>query len=98
MKTLIVLFLLVIGSSCKRPLGADDIPGRLKNTMTEFLKKSLKEDSSSIKFDVQDVSYFEDKDFYECEFKVRMTDKNTDTIGIMRARVARDFSTITRKW
>jgi hypothetical protein len=96
-KTLIFLFMLTLGTNCKRPVKTADVPYRLKSAMAGFLTKSLREDTSSIKFVVEDVSYFEDKDFYECEFKVRMKDRNTDTTGIMQARITRDFATVTRK-
>jgi hypothetical protein len=66
--------------------------------MASFLKKSLNNDSAAVRFDVKDVSYFADASFYECEFTVSMISKKLDTTGIMRARVSKDFSTVTRKW
>jgi len=45
-----------------------------------------------------DVNYFEDKDFYECEFQVRLFRQGgTDTTGIIKGRVSKDFSKVTKK-
>lgn len=65
--------------------------------MTEFLFNSANRDTSAVKFDVKEVLYFEDVEFYECEFNVAMKQNGKDTVGVMKARVTKDFAGVTRK-
>jgi hypothetical protein len=85
--------------SCRRHLSRSEAETQLKKAMTNYLYKQINYDSSKAKYEIQQVDFFEDKDFYECEFKVRLhiTQKNHDTTGIMTARVSKDFSTVRRK-
>jgi|SRR5882724_10337733 len=94
-----VIFILAIFSifSCKRNLSASDVETELKRALTNHLYKAIQYDSNRIKYDVQTVTYFEDKNFYECEFKVRVTAPNHDTTGTMTARISKDFSKVSRK-
>jgi hypothetical protein len=46
---------------------------------------------------VLDVNYWEDKDLYMCEFKVRLVQKGKDTIGVMIASVSKDMTIVKRK-
>jgi hypothetical protein len=92
----LVLFLLVLVLSCKRPVPDPDPSGNLRNAMAAFLKKSA--DTAKVRFDVKEVTYFKDANFYECEFKVRMILPDKDTTGSMTARISSDFSNVTRKW
>lgn len=96
-KSLLCLALIGLLFACQRPVNTSPAP-RLKNAMASFLKKSVGKDSGQITFEVLDVNYFTDKDFYECEFQVRMRAPGTDTTGLMKARVSNDFVTVTRKW
>ncbi|GGA92218.1 hypothetical protein GCM10011511_14500 [Puia dinghuensis] len=66
--------------------------------MAEFLKKKAGPDSTRTQFNVEEVVYFEDKDFFDCEFKVRMRTNEKDTTGEMAATISKDFSQVTRKW
>ncbi len=96
MKNFAICFLLVLASSCQRPVPNPDISGNLKNAMAAFLKKAV--DTTKVRFDVKEVTYFKEANFYECEFKVRMILPDKDTTGSMTARISSDFSNVTRKW
>src|SRR3979411_2946890 len=90
-----ILAIAVIGVfSCKRNLSHVEVETELKKALTEHLYKAINYDSARAKYDVQTVNYFEDKTFYECEFKVRVTAPNHDTTGTMTARISKDFSKV----
>jgi hypothetical protein len=99
MKKLFILIAAVFSIfSCKRNLSSSDVETELKKALTNHLYKSIQYDSNRIKYDVQTVTYFEDKTFYECEFKVRVIAlPNHDTTGTMTARISKDFSKVSRK-
>jgi len=86
-----------MGIACRRALTDAEVRKELSTAMLKFL--STDKDTTKVKFEIQDVTYFKDKTFYECEYKVRMRVIPTglDTTGIMTARVSRDFSTVKRK-
>jgi hypothetical protein len=45
------------------------------------------------------VIYYNDKEFYDCEFKVLMLPTGgSDTFGTMRARISKDFTTVLRNY
>lgn len=90
--------LLLFAMGCERKPRTVDLPQRLKTTMAEFLSKAAKSDSTHTKFNVQEVVYYEDKDYFDCDFKVRMIAGQKDTTGEMRARITKDFSKVTRTW
>jgi hypothetical protein len=90
-----IIFIAAIG--CTQKPTAADVEARLKRSMSEFLYRSVNHDSSKVKFHVKDVTYFTDKEFYECEFNVHMLQAGHDTTALMRARIARDFSKVVRK-
>ena len=89
--------LIIGGTGCKRTLSHDEVETELKKAMALNFYKAINYDSSRVKFDAQSVTYFEDKDFYECEFKVKLTERGHDTTGIMTARISKDFSIVRRK-
>lgn len=65
--------------------------------MSAYLYKQVNNDSSKVKYQVNDVSYFAEKKLYTCDFKVRMiVTGKIDTMGIMRAYISKDFKEITR--
>jgi len=97
MKPVILFIALIAAVGCKRSLSATEIETELKKAMTTHLYKSINYDSARIKYDVQTVIYYEDKTFYECEFKVRVTSPGHDTTGTMTARIFKDFSKVNRK-
>lgn len=94
---LIAILFLSLMFSCKAkessPAGIED---DLKNAMQAYLYNAINNDSTNVKYRVQDVTYFEDKDKYICEFKVNLKAKLFDTTGIMKADVSKDFKKITR--
>jgi len=97
MKALLVAVILFASVGCKRKLAREEIEIQLKKSMHTFLMQQIKFDSSRVKFDVQQVKYFEDRNFYECEFVVHMIDPGHDTTGEMMARISKDFSIVKRK-
>ena len=97
MKAVIFAIILMAGLGCQKKLSRSETESRLKTAMQSFLIKRPGYDSAILKFDVQSVIYFEDKNFYECEFTVHMRERGHDTTGIMTARILKDFSTVKRK-
>lgn len=95
-KILICLFCLLALSCQKKPKPAE-VQEHLKKAMSGFLYESVHNDSSKVKFDVKEVIFFEDNEFYECEFNVRMLQDGKDTTGVMRARITKDFVKVSRK-
>jgi hypothetical protein len=88
-----------MGIGCKRAHTDSEVRKELSSAMKNFLYSSHKKNSSEVKYEILNVSYFEDKTFYECEYKVRMHIVSTgyDTVGVMTARVSKDFSQVKRK-
>jgi len=75
---------------------------QLKVAMTDYLNNNPKV-KGKIAYDVKSVVYFEDANYYVCEFKVHMTnaisDQNTpkvDTLGEMKVKVDKKFKVIGR--
>jgi hypothetical protein len=84
--------------SCKRSMTKDELEGQLKAAMSNSLNKQVNFDSTKAKFDVMTVNYFEDKTFYQCEFRVRLRKPGLDTTGGMAANISKDFLTVNRKY
>ncbi len=97
MKKLFFCLLCILAFSCQKKPKPAEVQEHLKKAMSGFLYESVHNDSSKVKFEVKDVVFFEDKEFYECEFNVRMQQQGKDTTGIMRARVTKDFAKVNRK-
>jgi hypothetical protein len=97
MRLLIFALLLFFGIACKRHLSHTDIENQLKSSMHKFLIKRKDYDSSKLKFDVQKVYFFEEKNSYDCEFVVRMRSNGYDTTGVMTATISKDFTRVSRK-
>ncbi|HXB42681.1 MAG TPA: hypothetical protein VNV85_01425 [Puia sp.] len=99
MKTISFVVFMLFFIACKRGHSRSEVRDELSKAMLTFLWTDHKKDTSKIRFQIIDVSYFEDTTFYECEYKVRMHIIQTgfDTVGIMTARVAKDFSLVKRK-
>ena len=90
-------FLLFIGVGCKRALTQAELQDQLKAAMGQFLNQKVNSDSSGVKFDVKEVSFFEDESSYICKFTVRMQKSNGyDTTGAMGAKISKDFKTVRR--
>jgi hypothetical protein len=99
MKIYSLLLLLFFCTGCKKGHSRSEILQELSNAMLTRLWTEHNKDTSSIKFQILDVNYFEDRTFFECQFKVHMYVLSTgfDTVGMMAARVSKDFSTVKRK-
>jgi hypothetical protein len=74
----------------------------LKSAMSDYLNKDPRS-KDKYQYDVTSVTYFEDKSFYICEFKVHMTSAMTaqnvrkvDTIGSMKVKIDKNFKVISR--
>ena len=76
----------------------DTIPDDLKNTMQAYLYKGVNNDSSNVKYNVEDVVYFDDniKKRYVCEFTVHLKERLFDTTGKMKAYISKDLKTVER--
>jgi hypothetical protein len=99
MKKMIAILLLTsttFGCQYDRQDSVDGLKEKLKKTMTDFLYTGVKGDSSVVKYRVLDVNYYAAPSVYDCEFKVNMKERNLDTIGIMKARVFKDWSKVER--
>lgn len=99
MKKILFPFFLLLCVACKRAHSGSEVEKELSNAMLNHLWTDHHKDTSNIKFQILEVTYFEDKTFYECVYKVRMHIVPTgyDTVGIMSARVSKDFSEVKRK-
>ncbi|MHA4811914.1 hypothetical protein ACX0G9_27710 [Flavitalea flava] len=86
---------------CKRKLspaeGKEQLQEHLKSSMLTYLQHENGYDSTRERFEVLDVTYYEDHHFYICEFTVRLLQKGRDTSGIMTGTVSKDFLTVRRK-
>lgn len=97
MKRLIVLLFLIIATSCNRNPTPADLQENFKSAMVNYLYSTVNYDSSKVRYSiVEDVIYFDDKSWYICDFKVKMTliEQQKDTVGMMRAYVSKDFKQV----
>jgi hypothetical protein len=92
------ILLLTLG--CQRRLSQEEVRTELKRTMLAYLEKDPHFDSSKIHIQVLDVTWFEGKKAYNCEFKVSMKipGQGLDTVGIMTANISRTFDSVYRKY
>ena len=99
MKIFLCFCLLIICFSCKRSLSPTEVRQGLSRAMLTYLWTDHKNDTSKVKYEILDVTYFETQAFYECEYKVHMhiNSSGFDTVGVMTARVKKDFSEVKRK-
>ena len=79
-----------------------DIQESLKTTMEMYLNHGPRIDTSRVKFNVLEVTFFEDTAVYICDFKVHLKEKRIDrvidTTGSMSARISKDFKIVTRTY
>ena len=90
------LLLSILFFACQQKTAKTDVDTQLRKSMSEFLYQSVHNDSSKVKFEIKELIFFGDKEFYECEFKVKMSHSGKDTTDIMKARIAKDFSKVVR--
>ena len=88
--------------SCVKKAGKKELEDNLKAAMVAHLNHNPQIDTSRVKFYIQEVIFFEEKEDYLCEFKVNMKEKlNTqlkDTTGTMSAKISKDFKIVTRRF
>lgn len=91
----LILSLIFLAFACK---AKDSVEEDLKNTMQAYLYKEIKNDSSNVKYRVQDVIFYDDKErsLYVCEFTVNLKEKLFDTTGKMKANISKDFQEVKR--
>ena len=99
MKKISALLLLLTLVACNANLTPDELKTKLANTMTDFLYKNVNYDSSKVKYRIREVIYYNDKEYYDCQFKVWMSQKGRkDTTGYMFAFISKDFKEVKRKY
>jgi hypothetical protein len=96
----LALFSGLILFSCAKKWSRKDTEEGLKSAMNQYLNHSPKIDTSRVKFNVLDVVFFEEDQYYRCNFQVNMKEKMNDhlldTTGAMNAKISKDFKTVTR--
>ena len=106
MKKKFSTFLLIILSgiflcSCLKKDSKKQTEENLKTAMDLYLNHQPKIDTSRVKFKVLEVTFFEGKLGYICDFKVNMKEKRDnmlmDTTGYMNANVSKDFKEVSRR-
>jgi hypothetical protein len=92
------LLLVVFAFSCVMKNSPPDLEKNLKTAMQTYLYSTVNNDSSNVKYHVQNVVYYDDPKLnaYICDFTVYMKTKLFDTTGIMHATVSKDFKTVKR--
>ena len=96
MKRLMALVFFIIITACNNSSPSTDLQANLKSAMINYLYSTVNYDSSKVHYYVvDDVIYFDDKTYYICDFKIKMTlTGKKDTIGMMRAYVSKDFKQV----
>ena len=90
------ILLLTLGTACKQKiLSGKELEDKLKETMTDYLHKTLQ---PGTEFTITEMSYYAEKEkkYYICKFDVRMHAGNRDTTGVMTAIIPNDFSKVDR--
>ena len=103
MKKIVVASLLFLAIACKKKLSREEVQSHLTETMSEYLNNEPKT-KGIIDFEVKSVAFFEENDFYLCEFKIRMRNHSTnvnerqkiDTTGVMKAKIDKNFVSVNR--
>ena len=95
---LLLLMLATLGCF-KKEASRQYVENKLKQAMQNYLYQSVNNDSSTVRYRVETVDFFEAPEFYECEFTVHVFSPvaHYDTTGFMTARISKDFVTVKRK-
>ena len=92
----------ILMASCIKKTNRKELETDLKTAMELSLNHQPRIDTSQVHFKVLEVSFFEGKKVYNCEFKVnmkqKMPDRMVDTVGYMQADISKDFKTVNRKY
>ncbi len=100
MRTLCILLsaCILINTACQRKLSPPEVKENLEKSMTDYLQKEQEPDTPPLSFKMIDVIYYEEAGYYTCEFTVRLTRPDgSDTTGIIKSRITKDFSTVTKR-
>ncbi|MBS1949047.1 MAG: hypothetical protein JST47_14895 [Bacteroidetes bacterium] len=97
MRKLILLLAIFMFSSCEKKPSPAETSKHLISAMSKYL--ASENDTNKFKFQVLGVEYFEDSAFYECDFtiKMRAIKAGKDTVGIMRARISKNYEAVKRR-
>jgi hypothetical protein len=96
MKKILLSAMVLLVFACQSKPNREEVEADLKKAMLKSLYEAVNNDSSKVKYRIQQVYFFEEKDFYDCEFRVQMYQTGHDTLGVMKAAVTKDFSKVTR--
>jgi hypothetical protein len=103
-KSVVMLIALAGGiffSSCLKKDSRKQTEENLKTAMDQYLNHQRQIDTSRVKFKVLEVTFFEGKLGYICNFKVNMKERRdsilTDTTGFMNANISKDFKDVSRR-
>jgi hypothetical protein len=103
-KTAVIMIALAGGlffSSCLKKDDRKQTEENLKTAMDLYLNHQPKIDTSRVKFKVLEVTFFEEKLGYICDFKVNMKERRDtmllDTTGHMNANISKDFKDVSRR-
>jgi len=91
----------ILFNSCLKKDSRKDTEENLKTAMDLYLNHQRQIDTSRVKFKVLEVTFFEGKMGYICNFKVNMKERRnsslTDTTGFMSANISKDFKDVSRR-
>jgi hypothetical protein len=104
LKTAVIMIALAGGiffGSCIKKDNRKQTEENLKTAMDLYLNHQPKIDTSRVKFKVVEVTFFEGKMGYICDFKVNMKERRDsiiiDTTGFMNANISKDFKDVSRR-
>lgn len=97
------LFFMVACNTIKNQT-PEQVQQSLTNAMQNFLQKTQQRDSNKVIFTVKSVAYYEEPQYYICDFTVHMQNNpklmtnmpKIDTVGTMHCRITKDFQNVTR--
>jgi hypothetical protein len=96
MKKITVFLLFIAITACNRNRQTDPRE-KLKAAMIESLYELADYDSSVYRYRIEEVIYYEDKNYYDCQFKLTILHKGgKDTTGSVWAYVSKDFKEVKR--
>ena len=99
MRILLISAMVLLCFSCRRKLNPEEVKKELANAMLSNLWNDHQKDTTNVKYEILKVTYFAERTFYRCEYKVHMHILTTgyDTIGTMTASISKDFKIVKRK-
>ncbi len=89
---------LMFVTGCQRKLSSTEVKTNLEKAMATYLSGQHKAGMPPLKFDMLDVTYQENDSNYQCQFRIKLyRPDGSDTTGIIRGAVSKDFSTVSAK-